>query len=107
MARERGVSSSRVEKAHSDSEVGEHGLKARDILGGSIEVGGRPKLVTHDLLPLPTEGLNKPESEFGMGTPHPVDDRIAFRPGVIDLLKQVEDNFLRRHVFDVDLCERT
>ena len=35
LARERGVSSSRVEKAHSDSEVGEHGLKARDILGAS------------------------------------------------------------------------
>lgn len=107
MMRERDAVSSLMQEAHHDTEVGEHSLNARDVLGGGVKVGEGPKFIAHDFSPIPAERLNEPESGLGMSAPRAMDDGVALRPGVIDLVKQVNDNFLRRIVFDLNLGQRT
>jgi len=80
-------------------------LKACDILGGSVKIGDGPKLVTHDFLTIPAEGLNEGEASLGMGAPSAMNDSISLSSGVIDPVKQLKDNFLGRVVFDLNLGE--
>lgn len=72
------------------------------MVGLPMQIANRPQFGSHHVLALPFERLNPRKIGFVMSHPDAMNNGVPFGSRIVNVCKQVEDNFNRKRIVHLD-----